>query len=432
MRLLVQALEVSREQADRTSEQRRLANLGIACRCAASAAPEEEQQRQLAEQAVEHHSDALAICRETGDRRGEGRRLGNLGTACDQLGWKEQAIAHHSDALEISRELGDKKAEGRNLLNIGNVHFNHPAKDGELVASDAVRPGDYYRQALAVFQEAGDERGKESLRKVLTAASPRKNKPPQAAVPAAVPEECPAPEEAGAPAHTAAELEGMNMPLHAACEKGDLDSATALLTDQAVDPNSRNPAGVSPLVLAAGKGRAEVVALLLADARVDPNLCGRRGRGALHGACLKGHAEVVKLLLSDARVDVGVMDDEGRTPLSDATQKGHTQVLRAFAQWLDKTGFAAIAPEGLQPSPEPQPAPEPALAVAVEVEPEPEPVEAETSLLVSAREELRLHTVKLEKDALELIGLKHQREQLLSGSTEESKGSKAAVGEMYA
>jgi tetratricopeptide (TPR) repeat protein len=189
VRLVQQALSISRELGDRTAEARRLGNLGIACRSAAAAptaiaadgdSEEEEERRQaLVEMAIEHHAAALTICSELGDRRGEGRRLGNLGTAYDQLGRKADALRHHTAALEISREIGDKRSEGRNLVNLGNTYYNHPDTDDALDGSDAEeeRAGaaatEHYRQALAIFEATGDERGKQSLRRVLLAASPK-------------------------------------------------------------------------------------------------------------------------------------------------------------------------------------------------------------------------------------------------------------------
>ena len=45
--------------------------------------------------AIEHHTQALAIARETGDKRSEGITLGNLGSAYDALGQHAEAVEHH-------------------------------------------------------------------------------------------------------------------------------------------------------------------------------------------------------------------------------------------------------------------------------------------------------------------------------------------------
>lgn len=168
MRLFAGALDISRELGDRTAEARRLGNLGIACRCAAAAAPTDERRRTLARLAIQHDTDAVTICRVIGDRRSEGRRLGNLGTVYDMLGQKAEAVYHHGAALSIARALGDRRREGRILLHLGNVCYNHP--DAELHASPSAIEHDqleHYRQALKIFKEVGDEIGMRILRRVI-------------------------------------------------------------------------------------------------------------------------------------------------------------------------------------------------------------------------------------------------------------------------
>lgn len=62
-------------------------------------------------QAIEHYKQALAKAHETGDRRGEGRALGNLGIAYFELGQVERAIKYFEQALAISREISDRGGE---------------------------------------------------------------------------------------------------------------------------------------------------------------------------------------------------------------------------------------------------------------------------------------------------------------------------------
>ena len=62
---------------------------------------------------------ALVGCRRTGNRRGEGGVLGNLGNAWNTFGDARQAIACHEQALAIARENGDREAEGSHLGNLG-------------------------------------------------------------------------------------------------------------------------------------------------------------------------------------------------------------------------------------------------------------------------------------------------------------------------
>jgi tetratricopeptide (TPR) repeat protein len=69
------------------------------------------------ERAIEHHTQALAIARKIGDRRGEGSRLGNLGLTYSDLGQVERAIEHAEDAFGI---LGDQELHRRHgALEVG-------------------------------------------------------------------------------------------------------------------------------------------------------------------------------------------------------------------------------------------------------------------------------------------------------------------------
>ena len=110
------------------------------------------------ERAVEHYQQALAITSETGDRSSEGTRLGSLGRIYSTLGQTERrssttsrpwpspsrsaisaakarswaisatfteagqtelAIEHYQQALAIARETGDRSLEGGVLGNLG-------------------------------------------------------------------------------------------------------------------------------------------------------------------------------------------------------------------------------------------------------------------------------------------------------------------------
>jgi tetratricopeptide (TPR) repeat protein len=72
--------------------------------------------------AIHYYEPALAIARETGDRRGEANHLGNLGRACRSLGRFTKAIEHHERSLAISRDLGDRSGERIALISLGVAH----------------------------------------------------------------------------------------------------------------------------------------------------------------------------------------------------------------------------------------------------------------------------------------------------------------------
>lgn len=84
------------------------------------AAPTEERQDLIqdtyadleqVEQAIDDYEQALAISRESGDRRGEGTALGNLGVAYAVLGQVERAIEFYEQALAIFEEIKSPHAD---------------------------------------------------------------------------------------------------------------------------------------------------------------------------------------------------------------------------------------------------------------------------------------------------------------------------------
>jgi len=131
-----QALAISRETGDRRGEGIDLGNLGVAYGDLGQI-----------EQAIDHNQQALAIARETGDRRGEGIDLGNLGIVYANLGQMEQAIDHTQQALAIARETGDRRNEGTLLGNLGGTYS---------FLGQVEQAIDHYQQALAIARETGD------------------------------------------------------------------------------------------------------------------------------------------------------------------------------------------------------------------------------------------------------------------------------------
>jgi tetratricopeptide (TPR) repeat protein len=64
----------------------------------------------------------LAASRRLGDRKGEGRALGNLGLAWADLGETGKAIGFYEEQLAIVREIGDRHGEGNALWNSALAH----------------------------------------------------------------------------------------------------------------------------------------------------------------------------------------------------------------------------------------------------------------------------------------------------------------------
>jgi tetratricopeptide (TPR) repeat protein len=136
---LAAALSAARQSGDRRGEGRALGNLGIAYRNLGDA-----------RKAIEFYEQRLVIAREIGDRRGEGRALGNLGNAYYSLGDARKAIEFHEQALVIDREIGDRRGEGQDLGNLGSAYAD---------LGDARKAIEFHEQALVIDRQIGDRRG---------------------------------------------------------------------------------------------------------------------------------------------------------------------------------------------------------------------------------------------------------------------------------
>ncbi len=104
------------------------------------------------EPAQEHLEKALRLCRERGDRKGEGWALNGLGRIYSMLGQRERAREYFEQALSICREIGDRGMEVRNLNNLAGVYRAQMQRS---------KAQEYCEQALSICREIGD-RGKEA------------------------------------------------------------------------------------------------------------------------------------------------------------------------------------------------------------------------------------------------------------------------------
>ena len=120
---------------DRTTEALALTSLGLV-----------HWQQGRYQQAIDHHQQALTICREVSDRAIEALALAYLGLVHAQQGRYQQAIDHHQQALTICREVGDRAIEALALAYLGLVH----AQQGRY--QQAI---DHHQQALTICCEVG-------------------------------------------------------------------------------------------------------------------------------------------------------------------------------------------------------------------------------------------------------------------------------------
>jgi ankyrin repeat protein len=112
--------------------------------------------------------------------------------------------------------------------------------------------------------------------------------------------------------------------LHDAAIHGSVDVA-ALLISEGANPCIQDKTGKMALHHAVVNGREAVVRLLLANSAVDPNSRDKKGRTPLSSAIPNHHRteDVVQLMLGDERVIPDFRDGNGRTPLSWAIQYWH-------------------------------------------------------------------------------------------------------------
>ena len=108
---------------------------------------------------VPEASAFLAIAREVGDRVGEGRAHGNLGTAHEALRDYRAAIACHTEALTIARGVGGRAREGLAHGNLGGAHQGLGDYDAAMAC---------YREATVIAHER--QRKKQRINSYVVAA----------------------------------------------------------------------------------------------------------------------------------------------------------------------------------------------------------------------------------------------------------------------
>ncbi len=101
-------------------------------------------------QAIKLYEQLLANERVIGDLDGVGAALGNLGLAYADLGDLNKAIEFHEQSLLNARERGNRRGEGASLGNLGNAY-----KD----MGETHKAIEYYEQALTIDREIGDRLG---------------------------------------------------------------------------------------------------------------------------------------------------------------------------------------------------------------------------------------------------------------------------------
>jgi tetratricopeptide (TPR) repeat protein len=112
-------------------------------------AKSQEMDGQLENAMTSLHS-ALTICRQIGDKAGEGTTLNNISQIHHAYGDFNTVLDYLNQSLAIQQDIGDKAGEGTTLNNISQVYDARGDFDTAL---------DYLNQSLAICQQIGDKAG---------------------------------------------------------------------------------------------------------------------------------------------------------------------------------------------------------------------------------------------------------------------------------
>ncbi len=102
------------------------------------------------EEALSYYQGALEICRNMGNKIGEGITLSGMGVVYLSLRKYEDALKCNQEALNILNPAGDQKVEGYILNSIANVYYE---------MSDYHRAWKYYQESLRIRKELSDKKG---------------------------------------------------------------------------------------------------------------------------------------------------------------------------------------------------------------------------------------------------------------------------------
>ena len=105
------------------------------------------------DKAEEYQKKALVITKEISDREGEATCYENLGTVYQSLGEYDKAEEYQNKALVIRKKIGDRKGEASCYENLGNVYQSL----GEYGKAE-----EYQKKALVIRKEIGDRKGEAS------------------------------------------------------------------------------------------------------------------------------------------------------------------------------------------------------------------------------------------------------------------------------
>jgi tetratricopeptide (TPR) repeat protein len=97
--------------------------------------------------AIDYLEKSLQLCRQIGDRRGEGKTLNQLGNILLLQGDHAGGKKYYDQFLTISREIGDRWGEGQVVRNIADTYLSQYDYGGA---------SKYFEQALEITREIGN------------------------------------------------------------------------------------------------------------------------------------------------------------------------------------------------------------------------------------------------------------------------------------
>ena len=120
--------------------------------------------------------------------------------------------------------------------------------------------------------------------------------------------------------------------LHNACERGDVEEVTALLSNEGRDVNARNIYGESPLHVACKYGHLEIVKVLLKFHKCDLNIQNSYGNTPLHVACDRLSFDIIEFLL-EMRISTNILNYKGETAQDIPLNEDGNCLLHIACQW---------------------------------------------------------------------------------------------------
>ncbi len=131
--------------------------------------------------------------------------------------------------------------------------------------------------------------------------------------------------------------------LHQAVLDGRLHQVRLLVSKHAVNVDSKDVFGRTPLMLAClldNEEQASKMVRIFLKAHAYPNVRDNMARTALSYACMKGREEIVDRLLREDIVDVNTPDNDGNTPLCHASLSGHPSIVSILTNMLIGFGLS--------------------------------------------------------------------------------------------